>query len=83
MIVADKITGFNQNAISTGGGYAGYCPAGAGYSAGNPWLGNYCAYNGGTATGHYYYSSSGSAGWAFIYCNESVSQNTAGTILAL
>lgn len=89
MIVADKITGFNQYAISTGGG--GYSNsstqsnnyvAGSGYSCGNPNYPGimYNAYNGGTASVNTTVSSSGSAGWCFVYCNTAVSQNTNGTI---
>ena len=64
MIVADTITGFSLNPIGTGGGYV--------QSAGT---GGYGGYNGGG------YSTSaqvhgGSSGWAFIYCNNVVDQDT-------
>lgn len=82
MIVADKITGFNLAAIATGGGglsgsatavsygKAGY--GGTGYSGGGGYNGG-GAGTGGTERG-------GSSGWAFIYCNEAVNQNTADTV---
>ena len=88
MLVADTITGFNVNAISTGGG--GYSTdqtnysGGAGYSSGNPNYPQpqYSAYNGGPASYNNSVSSSGSSGWAFVYCNNLVNPSTSGVILA-
>ena len=83
MIVADKITGFNQSAISTGGeggrtvtyiggnGSAGY-GGGGGLNTGTG--GGYNGGGRGSANG-------GSAGWAFIYCNTATSQITTDTVL--
>ena len=75
MIVADKITGFNQNAIGTGGGVS--CGAGYGSRSYNY---SYYGYNGGAATSSASYYAGGSSGWAFIYCNQAVNQNTSSTI---
>lgn len=92
MIIADTITGFNQIAISTGGqggspGSAGYGGGAEGATAsGNTFASGAGGYNGGggcpwgaalTALP----KPGGSSGWAFIYCNNAIDQNTHDTIL--
>ena len=85
MIIANKITNFKQGAISSGG--CGWDTGGAGYggtslntspSSGGLYYSS-GGYNGGSA-GNFYCS--GSSGWAFIYCNEVVNQDTTDTVLA-
>lgn len=113
MIIADTITGFNQAAISTGGGACitetvkpssttginlRWMNGTAGYGGGGEWcelqtesdidgvyIGGGGGYNGGGgATSN---SSSrtlrggGSSGWAFIYCNNVVNQDTTDTVV--
>lgn len=98
MIIANRITGLSQAAISTGG-QGGVntttvpvdVNGGAGYGGGGKQIEgdtSVCSggYNGG---GGLYRSESaptnsgggGSSGWAFIYCNEAVDQDTTGTVL--
>lgn len=108
MIIADKITGFNQAAISTGGqggvhmtvttaagdaatggnGSAGYGGGGAAsHDAPGKAYGGEGGYNGGgggadcgtcnQSAG----SGGGSSGWAFIYCNNAVNQDTTDTVV--
>jgi len=114
MIVADKITGFNQAAISTGGSggnkgeetaydgmphYGGN--GGAGYGGGGGTTDSYgqgpdaiyyrggCGgYNGAGESGlgvpgeivTSAVGSGGSSGWAFVYCNQVVNQDTTDTV---
>lgn len=76
MIVADTISGFNQKAISTGGEGNKNRHGGAGYGgSSNAWYGGY---NGGGAGNA---SAGGSSGWAFIYCNNVINQDTTGTVV--
>ena len=74
MIVADTITNFTLSAIGTGGGGTfmglGSVPTSAGY-------GKYGGYNGGGRNDDYL---GGSSGWAFIYCNNVINQDTDGTV---
>lgn len=80
MIIADTITGFNINAISTGGlgwGTNGY-HGGAGYGGGGGGNGSGGGFRGGGAGD---FASGGSAGYAFIYCNNQIDPVTAGIIL--
>lgn len=95
MVIAQKITGFNQYAISTGG--VGMCDdfdsrnttganGGAGYGGGC-FVNGRCesgAYNAGGGIGYRGLptGTGGSSGWAFVYCNEVVNQDTSGTVLA-
>ena len=79
MIIADTITGFTMSALSTGGfpsGGAGYGGSGRS-SSGSFYV--YGGYNGGAAWNNKGYTG-GSSGWAFIYCNNVVNQDTDGTI---
>ncbi len=76
-ILAQQITGFNQNAIGTSGGTNNF----AGYGD-NGWTKPsylYGGYNGGGGGIDSRYAG-GSAGWAFVYCNNAVSQSTDSTI---
>lgn len=79
MIIADKITNFNINAIATGGiGHLSGDHGGAGYGGGGAGDGAGGGYRGGGAGN---FASGGSAGYAFIYCNTAVNQITDGIIL--
>ena len=90
MIVADTITYFCLHAISTGG--HGQTNSGAGYGGTGYNIGTsstydcHGGYNGGGGGYDLQSSSStgyggGSSGWAFVYCNNVVSQNTYATNL--
>lgn len=80
MIVADTISGLNQSAISTGGNPYG----GAGYGGDgdngnlNTSVWEHGGYNGGGAGS---YQTGSSSGWAFVYCNNVINQDTTATIL--
>ena len=80
LIIADKITNFNISAISTGGvGFAGdWYQGGAGYGGGGGGNGAGGGFRGGGAGD---FAAGGSAGYAFIYCNDAVNQITDGIIL--
>lgn len=103
MIIADKITGFNQAAISTGGDgetrdlsptYNAGFPGSAGYGGGATALDSASVhhggggYNGGGGGGARLYvfdgettgGGGGSSGWAFVYCNQVVNQDTTDTV---
>jgi len=88
LIVADIIDGFNQAALSTGGGGSRQKP-GAGYGSYARREGsdadyvNRCGYNGGlggTIELEAKCTGGGSSGWAFIYCNTAINQNTSATV---
>ncbi|MBR3747287.1 MAG: hypothetical protein IKN27_10060, partial [Selenomonadaceae bacterium] len=94
LIVAHTINTFSLSAIVSGGGgekggRAGYGSKGIGYesSTGVEYYTTGGGYNGGGAQSSKSSSyspdnSGGSSGWAFIYCNEVVNQDTSGTVLA-
>lgn len=80
MIIADTISNFNINAISTGGlGWVSTHHGGAGYGGGGAGNGAGGGYRGGGAGD---FASGGSAGYAFIWCNNADNQITDGIILA-
>lgn len=79
MIIADTISGLNVKAIRTGGGTA---PAGRGggyvHASSGELVSGYNGGNGGSnASPHF---CGGSSGWAFIYCNNVINQDTDGTV---
>lgn len=93
MIIADTISGFNQAAISTGGDaylrgnptttyVAPGTPGSAGYGGGggeyNSSAGGYSG-GGGASNGN---SAGGASGWAFVYCNNVIGQDTEYTTVA-
>ena len=80
MVIADTITGFNlMIAITTGARLeAGYGSHGNVGNVSDSLTMYNGGYNGGSAGS---YSCGGSSGWAFIYCNNVVNQDTTATIL--
>ena len=79
MIIAETITNFNIHAISTGGmGWVEYQHGGAGYGGGGGGQGSGGGFRGGGAGN---FASGGSAGYAFIWCNNATNQVLDGTIL--
>ena len=66
MIVADKITGFSVDSISTGGGTHVAGRGSVGWNGSTSYAGGY---NGGTSSSKH---GGGSSGWCFIYCNNAV-----------
>lgn len=83
LIIADTITGFNQAAISTGGMGGKYKTngnsGGAGYGGGAGPGGADGGYNGGGGGG-VQSGGGGGSGWAYVYCNNAVNQNTDKTL---
>lgn len=79
MIIADKITGFALSAISTGGSPNGGAGMGGRADSSSDTLVVYGGYNGGAAWTISNYTG-GSAGWAFVYCNNAVDQDTTNII---
>lgn len=67
---------------SGGGGYGN--PGGGGYNSGEGYASGAGGYNGGgggsDSSGNYSGGSGGSSGWAFIYCNHAIDQNTTDTV---
>lgn len=93
-VVADTFKRFSAYNILTGGtaGYwDGRCTGGAGYGGGGyirrSGIASSGGYNGGGGAYTTYnntitlFGIGGSAGWAFVYCNEVVEQDTEGTVL--
>lgn len=95
-IVAKKITGISLSCLSVGGSTSKYVGSlilpggtgGAGYGAGgtkprnesggSTWGAASGGYNGGAGSDF----PGGSSGWAFIYCNDVINEDTTGTVAA-
>ena len=83
LIIANRIAGFNQSFMATGGngdsaGLGGSVSGWGGNVGFNYNAGLSVYFGSGSASG---WQGGGSSGWAFIYCKNAVDQDTTGTIL--